>query len=215
MSYQRNASVATALALMLTGACAGRDAHPVAAYRTGDGYLTCAAIDGEMEQIRTAVVPLYDQAGDKTGWNVGWGLVGGLLFWPALFALDLSDAEMQEVRAYQARWDNLMRMRDERGCSGAAPAMFDADGRVVRAATPPSDDPPPTAAIAPAMPTDTELWTMSVQTALAERNYYNGPIDGRMGRKFRNALMRYQSQSNLPVTGKLDPKTLQSLGISD
>jgi hypothetical protein len=94
--------------------------------------LACEAIDGELNQIKAAVVPLYDEDGDKTGWNVGWGLVGGLLFWPALFALDLSDAEMEEVRAYQARWDDLSRLRSEKDCPGEPPKMLDADGKVVR-----------------------------------------------------------------------------------
>ena len=125
-------SVALGLILLIVASCAGREARPVASYRSGDDTLTCSAIDAELNDIKDAVVPLYDADGDKTGWNVGWGLVGGLLFWPALFALDLSDAEMQEIRAYQARWDNLIRLRDEKECPGEPPQMLDADGEVVR-----------------------------------------------------------------------------------
>ncbi len=188
---------------------------PVASYRPGDGSLNCAAIDGEMNQIKLAVVPLYDESGDKTGWNVGWGLVGGLLFWPALFALDLSDAEMEEVRAYQGRWDNLVRMREQRGCLGSVPAMLDADGRIVRTAIPAASGPAATAPAVPGRPTDNVLWVMSVQAALAQRGYWSGPHDGHMGRKTRNALMRFQSGMDIPVTGKLDPQTLRHLDLTD
>lgn len=207
--------LASIAALAITIGCAGRDAHPVVSYRPGDGSLNCAAIDAEMQQINIAVVPLYDAAGDKTGWNIGWGLVGGLLFWPALFALDLSDAEMEEVRAYQSRWDNLMRMREQRNCLGPVPAMLDADGRVVRTAIPAAGGPAMAASAVAGTPTDDAPLIMSVQVALAQRGYWHAPHDGRMGRKLRNALMSFQKVKGIPVTGEPDPATLEKLDIAE
>jgi hypothetical protein len=53
----------------------------------------------------------------------------------------------------------------------------------------------------------------SVQRALARRGYYNGPIDGSLGRGGRNAIARYQQDRGLPVTGTVTSSLLRSLGI--
>ena len=45
--------------------------------------------------------------------------------------------------------------------------------------------------------------------------YWSGPHDDQMGRKLRNAVMRFQSDLEIPVTGKFDPETLHFLGIAD
>ena len=207
---KRKIVILSSLAVLVIGGCAGREARPISSYRPGDDSLNCAAIDSELYQIKATVVPLYDEAGDKTGWNVGWGLVGALVFWPALFALDLSDAEKEEIRAYQSRWDNLVRLRSEKRCPGQAPQMLDADGRVVRAS-------PPAAGAAgtggPSMPTADEFMLKSVQKALGDRGYYKGPIDGRMGRDLRNALLMFQSHEGLRTTGEVDQATLSRLGL--
>ena len=208
---KRKIVILSSLVVLVIGGCAGREARPVSSYRPGDDSLNCAAIDSELCQIKTTVVPLYDEAGDKTGWNVGWGLVGALVFWPALFALDLSDAEKEEIRAYQVRWDNLIKLRDERGCPGRAPEMLDADGEVVRASPPAAGATARTGG--PSMPIADEFMLKSVQKALGDRGYYKGPIDGRMGRDLRNALLLFQSREELQTTGEVDPPTLSSLGL--
>ena len=100
--------------------------------RAGDESLNCAAIDSEIGQIKAAVIQLYDEKGDKFGWNVGWGLVGAIIFLPALFALDLSNAEATEIAAYKGRWDTLIKKRSDERCPGPVPQMFDADGNIVR-----------------------------------------------------------------------------------
>lgn len=49
------------------------------------------------------------------------------------------------------------------------------------------------------------------QENLQKLGYDPGPVDGVWGRKTQNALREYQSDSELPVTGKLDAPTLKSL----
>ncbi len=208
---RRKFVILSSLAVFVIGGCAGREARPISSYRPGDESLNCAAIDSELYQIKATVVPLYDEAGDKTGWNVGWGLVGALVFWPALFALDLSDAEKEEISAYQVRWDSLTRLRDERGCSGRAPEMLDADGQVVRASPPGVGG--TTGTGGSPLPSADEFMLKSVQKALSDKGSYDGPIDGKMGRKLRNALTLFQSRQGLKTTGEVDPPTFSALGL--
>ncbi|HYR83186.1 MAG TPA: YSC84-related protein [Terriglobia bacterium] len=52
-----------------------------------------------------------------------------------------------------------------------------------------------------------------VQTALKNQGMDPGPIDGAMGPKTMAALRNFQSQNNLPATGKLDEQTQAALGV--
>jgi putative peptidoglycan binding protein len=52
------------------------------------------------------------------------------------------------------------------------------------------------------------------QQALKEKGYDPGPIDGVMGARTKEAIKSFQNASNLQVTGTLDSKTSQELGIS-
>lgn len=53
----------------------------------------------------------------------------------------------------------------------------------------------------------------TIQTRLTQLGYYNGPADGIFGPSTRDAVARYQTDRNLPVTGSLSADTLQSLGM--
>jgi len=53
----------------------------------------------------------------------------------------------------------------------------------------------------------------TVQTRLTQLGYYNGPTDGIYGPLTRDAVARFQTAQNLPVTGNLSGGTLQSLGV--
>jgi peptidoglycan hydrolase-like protein with peptidoglycan-binding domain len=52
-----------------------------------------------------------------------------------------------------------------------------------------------------------------VQTALQEKGFNPGPIDGIMGAKTTKALASFQRQQNLFANGKLDARTERELGI--
>jgi hypothetical protein len=53
----------------------------------------------------------------------------------------------------------------------------------------------------------------AAQERLARAGYYRGEIDGVFGPETRRAIMRYQSDNGLRVTGYLTTDTLQSLGL--
>ena len=55
---------------------------------------------------------------------------------------------------------------------------------------------------------------VSVQTKLANQGYYHGQVDGVIGSGTMEAVRRFQADHGLKVTGKIDPKLLNSLGTS-
>lgn len=52
-----------------------------------------------------------------------------------------------------------------------------------------------------------------IQSALKEKGYYDGTIDGIFGNGTKNAVISYQKENGLSADGIAGPKTLQSLGI--
>ena len=55
---------------------------------------------------------------------------------------------------------------------------------------------------------------VSVQSKLALRGYYHGPVDGMIGADSRQAIREFQAANGLPVTGQIDPKLLKTLGVN-
>ena len=51
----------------------------------------------------------------------------------------------------------------------------------------------------------------AVQAALAQRGYYNGPIDGILGPASYRAIRAFQAAHGLPPTGQVDSKLLRAL----
>jgi len=51
------------------------------------------------------------------------------------------------------------------------------------------------------------------QSQLATLGYYRGAVDGSFGPLTNRAIIQYQADYGLPVTGRLDRATLKSLGV--
>jgi peptidoglycan hydrolase-like protein with peptidoglycan-binding domain len=47
----------------------------------------------------------------------------------------------------------------------------------------------------------------AIQAALQNTGYYNGPIDGRLGKQTREAIRAFQKANNLKADGRVGPKT--------
>ena len=107
-------------ALAVAG-CAGREAHPVAIMQDYDKELTCNQIRAEIKSNEQKAQQLAGEGESARTANVVVGTVGVLLFWPALFALNLSDAERQEMTALSERNTHLTTMADMHGCNNPAP----------------------------------------------------------------------------------------------
>lgn len=108
------------LGLVLLTACAGRDAKPVAVMNAYDRDLSCEQIQAEIQSNETKARQLVDEQSSSRNANIAVGAVGVLLFWPALFALDLSDAERVEINALHQRNMHLANLA--RDCSAVASA---------------------------------------------------------------------------------------------
>lgn len=53
----------------------------------------------------------------------------------------------------------------------------------------------------------------TVQSALAERGFYEGAIDGLIGPMTRGAIASFQSEAGLLVTGEINSSLLRALGL--
>lgn len=113
-------NLAILLGLVFLAACAGRDAKPVAVMNAYDRELSCEQIQAEIQNNETKARQLVDEQSSSRNANIAVGAVGVLLFWPALFALDLSDAERVEIDALHQRNMHLANLA--RDCSSAASA---------------------------------------------------------------------------------------------
>lgn len=96
--------------------CAGKVANPVSAYQPYDGDLSCKSILYSMSEIDGNVRRLLPKS-NKTGKNVALGVAGAIIFWPALFFMDFSDAEKVELAAYRERYERLGRLYESKRCS--------------------------------------------------------------------------------------------------
>jgi hypothetical protein len=101
--------------LALLTACAGRDAKPVAMMSPYDRDLSCEQIEAEIQNNEAKAQQLAEEDNSAHNSNVAIGVVGALLFWPALFALDVSDAERVEIEALHDRNMHLATL--QRDCS--------------------------------------------------------------------------------------------------
>ena len=54
----------------------------------------------------------------------------------------------------------------------------------------------------------------AAQQALAQQNYYRGPVTGQLDDATRTALFQYQVDHGLSATGNLDGRTAQALGLN-
>jgi hypothetical protein len=107
----------TAFCAVLTlVACAGREPVMVESYQRHDEQMSCAEIDREIGRNNAGIRARVIESSNRTGRNAMVGAVGILLFWPALFALDLKDGAGQEMTGLAARNDTLVQYGREKGC---------------------------------------------------------------------------------------------------
>lgn len=100
-------------------ACAARTSNPVAISQPGDTDLTCQQLAEKRKSNRTKAIALAGADRDVESGNVAAGVVSAVIFWPAMFAMDLSNAEQIELRALQDRDRRLADLEKKRGCRPA------------------------------------------------------------------------------------------------
>ena len=68
-----------------------------------------------MDETQENIDKLIPQT-KKTGKNIAIGAAAVLVFLPAIFFLDFSDAEKIEIEAYKQRYNHLARLYDDKQC---------------------------------------------------------------------------------------------------
>lgn len=104
------------VACMMLAACGGREAMPTTSYKYGNEQLHCSELRAEAAHSEREILKLYAEKKDASGDNVAIGVLGGLLFWPALFALDTTDSEKIEIHAHKERLETLQRIMANKKC---------------------------------------------------------------------------------------------------
>lgn len=157
------------LALILVAGlagCAGRSASPVAMVQGHDEGLSCTQLTAEVLTNEERAKQLVQEKNSSRNRNIAVGVVGGILFWPALFALDLSDAEKVETEALRARNQYLASLKANQDCTvPAASARPPVQANVVQpsvqapvlAAAPAPSQPAVSVAPAPALAPSPEM----------------------------------------------------------
>jgi hypothetical protein len=103
---------AAAIGLAL-GACAGRDAMPVATVQPQDAYSNCAMINAEIQANNRKAEALASEQNAKIAQNVAAGVVG-IVVWPVWFAMDAKGAAAQDAAALQARQEYLVSLAGQK-----------------------------------------------------------------------------------------------------
>ncbi len=121
MRRLENGTLALAVAmvyflLLLLSGCAGRQANPVAAYQYGDEQKSCPFLRSEIAEIQNDITRKLKACNNTQGKNVALGVAGAILFWPALFFMDLSDADQIELEALRKRYNALVRLSASKKC---------------------------------------------------------------------------------------------------
>lgn len=123
-STHRTALAAGLAALTLTAAaataCGGRDARHIPVVEPYDAAMDCQALNALIVSNNSRIQQLYDEHDRASDTNVAIGVVGALLFWPALFALDTGDAERVEARALSDRNLYLANVARQKDCHDTA-----------------------------------------------------------------------------------------------
>jgi hypothetical protein len=108
-------------AALLSGlsACAGRDPNPVALVQPQDAIGSCPMLLAESQGNAIRLAALSAESSNTTAGNVALGVVGAVVFWPALFAMDFKNAADKEAAALNGRQQYLAALLVQRRCMSA------------------------------------------------------------------------------------------------
>jgi len=94
--------------------CSGRTPNPVPAYMPGDDALSCEELKIEMAQVQREIALKPAKIKEREARNL-WLL----LCWPigSPFEMDILEAEETEIQALNTRYNRLLMIAYEKGCS--------------------------------------------------------------------------------------------------
>jgi len=95
--------------ILLLAACAARQTTPVALSQPGDAALSCKQLDDEFAHNEAEAIRLVGADENVVLRNIAVGVL-------SVWLIDLSNVEQIQFRALRDRNDNLVRIREQRGC---------------------------------------------------------------------------------------------------
>ena len=102
-------------------ACAGRDPAPAMPIAMGNEQnLNCQGLYAEINANNVRIQGLQSEEQSKRGQNIAVGVIGAVLFWPALFAMDFKDAAGKDRQNVEARNMYLQTVYAQKGCTNGA-----------------------------------------------------------------------------------------------
>ncbi|MEK6530934.1 MAG: hypothetical protein AABZ23_00390 [Deltaproteobacteria bacterium] len=114
-NLKRSFAILITCSILLSG-CAGHTPNPVSNYQYGDEKKSCTRLRAELSEIQNSMATKAAAVSGTKTTNALVGGAGNLLFWPALFALDLSGADKIELEAYKTRHNTLLWIAAEKEC---------------------------------------------------------------------------------------------------
>ena len=102
--------------LPVLAACAGRFPDPIEERQAADFDLSCTTLSAEIEGYRDKAQYTAKMLNEKISRNWTVGAIAIATVQPAFLALDLSDAEKQEIAALEARARHLEDIQTAKGC---------------------------------------------------------------------------------------------------
>ncbi len=102
--------------VLVCAGCGGRQPNPVQQYQFGDNQKSCEHLQCEISDLQGQMTCKIGDCDNTTGKNVALGVTGAILFFPALFFMDLSDADQIELEAMRNRYNALVRICQDKNC---------------------------------------------------------------------------------------------------
>lgn len=115
---KKTTAVLLSLMIALSG-CAGRAANPVAQILPNDSRLSCRELVLEININNRAIAGLMGEQKRKANNNAVAVGVGAIVFFPALFFMNLKGADKAEALAYQRRNQGLLERHKVKRCKPA------------------------------------------------------------------------------------------------
>lgn len=113
----KNSIIALTIAAFALSACAGRVANPVRIIQDGDAALSCAALKQEIQISNDTLTRLVGDQKSVANKNTAAVALGAVIFFPALFFMNLKGAAAEEAKAMQDRIQGLATRHNNKGCT--------------------------------------------------------------------------------------------------
>jgi hypothetical protein len=101
------------------GSVQARQTASLAEFSADEQKLSCPEVDDRRRAVKAEADALTAKITSNRGNNQTAGYIGGVLFPPVLFALELNEGEKKSLDSLQARDDHLIKLKSLKRCKRA------------------------------------------------------------------------------------------------